>query len=88
MNEEKLRSALHEIVNWSNFGSDVRILVRKKIDSAFTENTDKCPDCDGKGYSVQQGCLVATRIPCKYCDGTGKANTVINENKNEVSKND
>ncbi len=41
MNEEKLRSALHEIVTWSNFGSDVRILVRKKIDSAFTDSKNK-----------------------------------------------
>ncbi len=39
MEEEKLKAALHEIVNWSNFGPDVRILVRKKIDSAFTEQT-------------------------------------------------
>ncbi len=38
MEEEKLKAALHEIVNWSNFGPDVRILVRKKIDSAFTES--------------------------------------------------
>lgn len=35
-----------------------------------------CPDCEGKGYSLKQGCLVATRIPCRYCDGTGKANTL------------
>ncbi len=38
MDEEKLRVALHEIVNWGNFGSDVRILIRKKIDSAFNDN--------------------------------------------------
>lgn len=73
--------------NKTYMGYRIKQAIGKIIFELEKEKEELCPDCQGKGYSLKQGCLVATRISCRYCDGTGKANTKNPTNKNkEVSK--